>query len=111
MEAICSDKHMPAFSTVYDWANRSPAFSQAIAAARKIQATVFVEQGIRILDEAETTSMAHVQKADKQAQFRHKLAQAFDRDTYGDKVQNDVNVRGVVIHTENTSLASLMSSD
>lgn len=111
MEAICSNAHMPHFSTVYDWANRAPAFSEAIASARRRQATIFVEQGIRILDSAPTDSMAHVQKADKQAQFRHKLAQAFDRETYGDKVQQDVNLRGVVIHTDNTALAGLMNTE
>jgi hypothetical protein len=111
MTSITDDKHMPSYPTVCDWQRGRPWFSQAVADARKMQATSFVEQGLQILDNAETTSMAHVQKADKQAQFRHKLAQAFDRDTYGDKVQNDVNVRGVVIHTENTGLASLMSSD
>jgi hypothetical protein len=111
MVAICKDKHMPSTPTVYDWAQQRPWLSSAIADARKKQATVFVEQGMQILDDAETDSMAHVQKADKRAQFRHKLAQAFDRETYGDKVQQDVNVRGVVIHTDNTALASLMGSD
>ena len=111
MTGMCRDTHMPTYSTVYDWARRSPAFSQALAAARKDQATAFVEQGIQMLDNADTISMAHVTKADKQAQFRHKLAQAFDRETYGDKVQQDLNVRGVVIHTDNTALAGLMNSD
>ena len=111
MTSITNDKHMPSYPTVCDWQRGRAWFSNAVADARKMQATSFVEQGIEILDNADTISMAHVTKADKQAQFRHKLAQAFDRETYGDKVQQDVNVRGVVIHTDNTALAGLMNSD
>lgn len=111
MTSITDDKHMPSYPTVCDWQRGRPWFSQAVADARRVQATSFVEQGLQILDTAQTDSMAHVQKADKQAQFRHKLAQAFDRETYGDKVQQDVNLRGVVIHTDNTALAGLMNTD
>jgi hypothetical protein len=111
MTSITSDKHMPSYPTVCDWQRGRPWFSSAVAEARRVQATSFVEQGLEILDNAPTDSMAHVQKADKQAQFRHKLAQAFDRETYGDKVQQDVNLRGVVIHTEQGKLSDLLNGD
>jgi hypothetical protein len=108
MLAICKLQHMPSYSTVYDWAKNSPGFADTIATARRRQATAFVEEGKQILDDACTDSMAHIQKADKRAQYRLTLAKCFDREQYGDKVQQDVNIRGVVIHTDNTKLAQLM---
>jgi hypothetical protein len=111
LRAVCSDAHMPTNSTVYDWMQRAPAFSSAVAAARRVQATVFVEQGLEILDTAPTDSMAHVQKADKRANFRMTLAKCFDREQYGDKVQQDVNLRGVVIHTEDPRLSGILNGD
>ena len=111
MLAITKDKHLPAYSTVCDWAKFSPGFAESIATARRAQATSFVEQGVQILDDAPTDSMAHVQKADKRANIRMQLAKCFDRETYGDKVQTDLNIRGVVIHTDNTALAGLMNSE
>jgi len=111
MRSICKADHLPDFSTVYDWMRRRPEFAHTVAAARTIQATALVEEAQEIVDTADTASMAHVQKADKQAQFRKWRATCQDREQYGDKVQQDVNVRGVVIHTDNTELARLMNGE
>jgi hypothetical protein len=113
LRKICEDEHMPNFGTVYRWMGKDEfsAFRHGVAAARRFQAMGMVEEGKEILDDAPTDSMAHVQKADKRAQYRLNIAKSFDRETFGDKVQQDVNVRGVVIHTDNTELAKLMNSD
>ena len=108
---ICEDKHLPAYSTIRDWQRCSPEFASLIAQARQGQATVLAHEAVNIIDKCGDDSMPQVQKADKRAAIRMKLAACYDRETYGDKVQQDVNVRGVVIHTDNTALAQLMGSD
>lgn len=110
LRAICKDPTMPSNPTVYDWMAHSPAFASAIAQARRVQATALVEEGQEILDTCDDSDkMAPVSKAKEQAAFRFRLAQAFDRDTYGDKVQNDVNIRGVMIQTSCTELNDLLN--
>lgn len=108
MRSICRDVRMPHFETVYGWMNTAPTFANAVADARRKQATAFVEEALEIVDDAETESMAHVQKADKRSNLRLKLAQCFDRETYGEKVQQDVNLRGVVITTADPNLRRLL---
>lgn len=109
LRSICKDKHMPCNVTVYDWANNMPAFSSAIAHARRIQATVLAEEASEILDNADDSTMPKVQKADKRANYRMLLAKCFDRETFGDKVQQDVNVRGVQITTTCKELQDLLN--
>jgi len=111
MRAICRSASLPAYSTVYDWMQRNPAFSLAIARARRGQATALVEEAQEIIDECDDSTMPQVQKADKRANLRIQLAKCFDRETYGDKVQQDINVKGVVIHTEAGRLSNLLDGD
>jgi hypothetical protein len=108
---ICREPHLPSFTTLCDWRRRRPEFAQLIADARTDQATVLASNAVQILDDAPTESMPQVQKADKQAQIRMKLAACYDRETYGDKVQQDINVKGVVIHTEAGRLSNLLDGD
>lgn len=108
MRAICRDVRMPHFETVYGWMHTAPTFANAVADARRRQATALVEEGKEILDDAATDSMADVQKADKRAQYRMAMAKCFDRETYGEKVQQDVNLRGVVITTADPKLRRLL---
>lgn len=108
MTSICEDDHMPSFGTVLDWAEFAPEFGHLLANARRRQATALVEEGKQILDEAATDSMSHVQKADKRAQYRMAMAKCYDRETYGEKVQQDVNLRGVVITTADPNLRRLL---
>ncbi len=109
LRGICSDPRMPSNPTVYDWMEHSVDFASAIARARRRQATVLVEEGREILDKADDSTMPQVQKADKRAQFRFQMAKCFDRDTFGDKVQQDVNLKGVVITTQNDDLNRLLN--
>ena len=108
LTGLCKDDHMPTFSTVYDWCRAAPSFAQAVADARRRQATAFVDQAVEIVDNAPTDSMAHVQKADKRSNLRMQLAKCYDRETYGEKVQQDVNLRGVVITTADPNLRRLL---
>lgn len=108
LTGMCKDDHMPTFSTVYDWCAAAPSFGQAVADARRRQATAFVDQAVEIVDNAPTDSMAHVQKADKRSNLRMQLAKCYDRETYGEKVQQDVNLRGVVITTADPNLRRLL---
>lgn len=108
LSVICRDDHLPSYPTVNAWRRASPSFSSMIAQARTGQATPLVEEAVQILDEASTDSMAHVQKADKRASIRLQLAKCFDREQYGDKVQQDINLKGVVITTQDTRLRQLL---
>lgn len=102
---------MPGWTTVHAWIHAAPALQNLLAAARKLAATAHVEEGKQILDDASTENMAAVQKADKRAGYRMQLAKCFDREQFGDKVQQDVNVKGVIVSTDSPGLARLMSGD
>lgn len=109
LRAICRDHHMPSNPTVYDWMANSIEFASAVAQARRSQATSFVEEAVDIIDQADDSNgMAPVQKADKRANIRLSLAKCFDRDQFGDKVQQDINLKGVVVTTSCKELQELM---
>jgi hypothetical protein len=48
LTAICADPAMPAFSTLYYWRRRKPAFAEAMRVAREIQAERYCDKGWEI---------------------------------------------------------------
>jgi hypothetical protein len=108
VRSIGRDPDMPTDSTIYDWRDRIPAFAEQFARASALQASGFVHEGLEILDNCDDTAMSKVRKAEARANYRLSLAKCYDRETYGDKVQQDVNVKGVVIQTSCRELQDLL---
>ena len=106
---ITEDKDMPSWSTICDWVRRLPEFAQGYAQAKIDRAPRWAEGALDVLENAPTESMAHVRKAEAIANHRLSLAKFDDRDTYGDKVQQDVSIKGVVITTSCRELQELLN--
>lgn len=106
---ICAEKEMPSWPVVWDWIKHVQGFATAYAHAKEGKAHFYAESGVDILSEAPTTSMADVRKAEAQANYRLSLAKCYDRETYGDKVQQDVNIKGVMIQTSCKELQDLLN--
>ena len=109
IRSICKDPRMPSSPTVYDWQKHVPAFASRYAAARVQQATGFVHEGLEILDNSDDSAMSKVRKAEAQANYRLSLAKCYDRETYGDKVSQDISVHGVVVQTSCRELDDLLN--
>ena len=109
LRSICKLDHMPCNPTIYDWCENIPEFARQYAIARTRQATGFVHEGLEILDLADDERMSAVRKAEARANYRLSLAKCYDRDTYGDKMQSDVNIKGVMINTSCSELKDLLN--
>ena len=108
LRAICKLPHMPSSSTIYDWRDNIEAFAIQYAVARTRQATGLVHEGLEILDSADDERMSAVRKAEARANYRRALARCYDRDTYGEKITQDVSICGVVIRTSCKALDDLL---
>jgi hypothetical protein len=107
LRAICRDTLMPSNPTVYDWMDLSPAFSSAVAQARKRSATSLVYAGVDILDgmatmkdldgKAITPAMAEVRLAEARANYRMNLAKILDREAYGEKQQQGISCGDITL--------------
>jgi hypothetical protein len=109
LRSICKDDHMPSHITIYDWQDNIEDFAVQYALARTKQATGFVHEGLEILDNADDSAMSCVRKAEARANYRLSLAKCYDRETYGDKVQQDIRAAGVMINTTLPELAKLIN--
>ena len=109
LRSICKLPHMPSTCTIYDWRDNIEVFAIQYAVARTRQATGFVHEGLEILDSADDERMSAVRKAEARANYRLALARCYDRDTYGEKIQQDVSIKGVVITTSCRELQELLN--
>ena len=82
---ITKDPAMPGWVTIAEWKKKIPQFANAYARARIDRAPVFAESALDDLEGADTTSMAHVRKAEAIANHKVLLAKYDDRETYGDQ--------------------------
>ena len=104
LRAICRDRHMPAWRTVYDWMGRSEDLSAAIARARDIGCDKLAEECLEIADTPQmgkrTTYMSGAEEKEDsmtvteedmlghrrlQIETRLKLLAKFHPTKYGDK--------------------------
>lgn len=79
---ICMDDDMPHISTVYEWIEKNSDFSDSYARARRTAATVYVEQGLVILDNSNSDD---IQVNSSRANFRKWMAEKFAPLEYGDR--------------------------
>lgn len=87
LTAICKLPGMPHISTIYEWRDGVPAFSEAFTRARLIQGNALAHEGVEILDYQRTDSMIAVRLAEMRAKYRLELAKCYDRETYGQNVK------------------------
>jgi hypothetical protein len=86
---------MPAFTTIYQWVQQHPEFSQSLHRARGIAAHHYAEEAMAIADD-DTTDVtpdghpnhAAVQRARLRIEQRRWMAGKFNPSVYGDKVQH-----------------------
>ena len=107
--AITLQEGMPSWTTICEWMRCIPEFSESYAQAKLDRAPQWAEGALDVLENAPTESMAHVRKAEAIANQRNLLAKFDDRDTYGDKSTQDVNIKGVMISTTCGELSDLLS--
>ena len=79
---ICMDDDMPHVSTVYEWIEKNSDFSDSYARARRTAATVYVEQGLVILD---NSTPDDIQVNTSRANYRKWMAEKCAPAEYGDR--------------------------
>lgn len=105
LRAICREKGMPTFYTVYDWMERDSEFDQRIARAREIGWESIAQECIDIAhDERHDYALTkrgivfretHVQRAKLQIETRLKLLSKWFPKRYGEKLE--VNGAGLFV--------------
>jgi len=95
LSEVCEAEGMPSVRTVDRWTVERDDFRLALARAREVGAEGLVREGMRILDECDTSSAPPVTKAVGQANYRKWLAGCHARDRYGDTPMVNVSIGAV----------------
>jgi hypothetical protein len=92
MRKMCrNNEKFPCADTLMQWRLNYPDFSARYAQAKLVQADLFAEEIIDIIDDCETIS-DNVMKARAQVDARKWIACKLLPKAYGDKVQNETKV-------------------
>lgn len=83
LSVICSDEHLPHFSTVYRWKDAQPSFREDFARAREVGTHFLAYDSLRIADDPT------IEPADKRIRIdtRLRLAGKWNARAYGEAVQ------------------------
>lgn len=102
LRAICREPHMPSEDSVEDWVREDEDFSRRVARARERGFDAIADDALGIVDELPDTYMtecgpridpASVQRAKNRAETRLKLLACWDPRRYGQKIQQEVDMR------------------
>jgi hypothetical protein len=100
LRAICREKGMPAWRTVYDWVNSRPEFAARIAHARELGFDAIAEDTIEMIDEkpertetqyGDKVDAGHVQWQKNRVEQRLKLLSKWSPQKYGDRQAIDLS--------------------
>ncbi len=86
----------PDYSTILAWRDQDPDFSLRLARANSIKASRLIDQSFELIDSVDPDAKsgnARVSKAREQIGLRKYVAACLDRQTWGDKLQLDANVK------------------